>query len=54
MQSLAGLAAVLQKFTVSPAPSSRREVEVDHAQNVVQSIKGGLPVIITRRKNKTT
>ncbi|KAJ0180087.1 hypothetical protein K1T71_004678 [Dendrolimus kikuchii] len=50
MQSLAGLAAVLQKFTVEPAPSTKRNVEVDHTHNVVQGIKGGLPLILKLRK----
>ncbi|KAJ0180086.1 hypothetical protein K1T71_004677 [Dendrolimus kikuchii] len=54
MQSLAGLAAILQKFTVEPAPCTRREIEVEHRSNVVQGIIGGLPLKLKLRKTKVT
>ncbi|XP_072940882.1 cytochrome P450 6B6-like [Epargyreus clarus] len=40
IQSIAALAAVLQKFTVEPCATTLREVNLDHAQNIVQGIKG--------------
>ncbi|PZC83862.1 hypothetical protein B5X24_HaOG200099 [Helicoverpa armigera] len=49
MQSLAGLAAVLHKFSVEPAPTTKRYPEVNHGSNTVQSIKGGLPLKLTLR-----
>ncbi|KOB64846.1 Cytochrome P450 [Operophtera brumata] len=50
MQSLAGLAALMQKFSVEPAASTRRVPEVDHKSNVIQGLKGGLPMKLTMRK----
>ncbi|XP_061720091.1 cytochrome P450 6B6-like [Cydia pomonella] len=50
MQSLAGLAAVLSKFTVSPAPESVRRPKVEPKSGVVQTIKGGLPLMFKERK----
>ncbi|KAI5645230.1 cytochrome p450 domain-containing protein [Phthorimaea operculella] len=49
MQSLAGLAAILQKFTVEPAENTVREITVKHTSNVVQSVEGGLPLRFTPR-----
>ncbi|CAH2075053.1 unnamed protein product, partial [Iphiclides podalirius] len=40
MQSLAGLAAVLQKFTVKPSKDTKRELEINHKMNVVQGVIG--------------
>ncbi|XP_026729912.1 cytochrome P450 6B5-like [Trichoplusia ni] len=54
MQSLAGLAAVLHKFSVEPAPNTQRYPELDHGSNVVQSIKGGLPLKLTLRNKAVT
>nr|ULR85507.1 cytochrome P450 [Spodoptera frugiperda] len=51
MQSLAGLAAVLHKFSVEPASNTKRHLEVNHGSNTVQSIKGGLPLKL-RLKSK--
>ncbi|XP_028026531.1 cytochrome P450 6B2-like [Bombyx mandarina] len=49
MQSLAGLAAVLSKFTVKPAPSTKRHPVVEPKSSVVQSIKDGLPLLFIER-----
>ncbi|XP_059047416.1 cytochrome P450 6B5-like [Achroia grisella] len=49
MQSLAGLAAILSKFTVVPAPESKEHPETDHTANFVQAIKGGLPLLFKER-----
>ncbi|XP_026729654.1 cytochrome P450 6B5-like [Trichoplusia ni] len=54
MQSLAGLAAVLHKFSVEPASKTQRYPEVNHRSNTVQSIKGGLPLKLTLRNKKKT
>ncbi|XP_059044996.1 cytochrome P450 6B6-like [Achroia grisella] len=51
MQSLAGLAAILSQFSVKPAPESKRQPTVDPTSHVVQSIKGGLPLLFCERKN---
>ncbi|XP_063532700.1 cytochrome P450 6B1-like [Cydia strobilella] len=50
MQSLAGLAAVLQVCSVAPAPTTRRVPPVDSASNVVQAVRGGLPLQLTVRQ----
>ncbi|KAL0821374.1 hypothetical protein ABMA28_005962 [Loxostege sticticalis] len=50
MQSLAGLAAVLSKFTVEPAPETLRHPPVYAPAVVVQSIQGGLPLLFKQRK----
>ncbi|XP_050350235.1 cytochrome P450 6B6-like isoform X1 [Nymphalis io] len=50
MQSLAGLAAVLSRFTVRPAPSTLRHPIVNPTSGVVQTIKGGLPLLFRERK----
>ncbi|XP_072940503.1 cytochrome P450 6B7-like [Epargyreus clarus] len=52
MQSLAGLAALLQKFTVEPCAATQREIKVDHKQNVVQGVVGGMPLKLRLRKPK--
>lgn len=49
MQSLAGLAAILQKFRVEPSKSSVQHPKVLATSNVVQSIKHGLPLRIVKR-----
>ncbi|GBP59922.1 Cytochrome P450 6B2 [Eumeta japonica] len=49
MQSLAGLAALLHKFSVEPASSSLRHPVSDPSATITQSIKGGLPLRITAR-----
>ncbi|KAM3961509.1 cytochrome P450 6B7-like [Aphomia sociella] len=53
MQSLAGLAAVLSQFSIEPAPETKRYPTVDHSSHVVQSIKGGLPLLFRERKGVT-
>ncbi|XP_075970234.1 cytochrome P450 6B6-like [Anticarsia gemmatalis] len=54
MQSLAGLAALLHKFSVEPSESTKRELQVNPLSNTVQSVKGGLPLKMKLRKNKTS
>ncbi|XP_038217376.1 cytochrome P450 6B2-like [Zerene cesonia] len=49
IQSMAGLAAILSKCSVVPAPESRREPLISPIPNVVQSLQGGLPLILKRR-----
>ncbi|XP_013192036.1 cytochrome P450 6B7 [Amyelois transitella] len=49
MQSLAGLAAVLAKFTVKPAPASQRRPPVDPRGGIVQIVKDGIPLIFEER-----
>ncbi|XP_026753946.2 cytochrome P450 6B7-like [Galleria mellonella] len=51
MQSLAGLAAILSRFSVAPAPETKRYPIVDPSSHVVQSIKGGLPLLFNERKD---
>ncbi|KPJ15944.1 Cytochrome P450 6B6 [Papilio machaon] len=51
MQSLAGLAAVLHKFTVEPSHKTQRDLKVNHWMNVVQGVVGGIPLKLTLRKN---
>ncbi|XP_013186352.1 cytochrome P450 6B2 [Amyelois transitella] len=50
MQSLAGLAAILSKFEVKPAPESKRHPEIDPLSEIVQGVIGGLPLIFEERK----
>ncbi|KAL0884223.1 hypothetical protein ABMA27_016221 [Loxostege sticticalis] len=51
MQSLAGLAAILSRFTVEPAPESKRHVEVNPRSQIVQAVKGdSLPLMFRERK----
>lgn len=50
MQSLAGLAAILARFSVRPAPSTIRRPLVDPNSGIVQAVKGGLPLIFIERK----
>ncbi|XP_063630138.1 cytochrome P450 6B2-like [Cydia splendana] len=54
MQSLAGLAAVLSRFTVEPAPNSKRNATIDPKSNITQGVVGGLPLIFKERKNFQT
>ncbi|VVC92836.1 unnamed protein product [Leptidea sinapis] len=49
MQSLAGLAALLQRFTVVPSSLTPTELPVNPWMNVVQSVKGGVPVKLKLR-----
>ncbi|CAG9560427.1 unnamed protein product [Danaus chrysippus] len=50
LQSLAGLAAVLSRFSVHPAPEAPRKPVVDPRSNLVQVVRKGLPLIFTVRK----
>nr|AHW57303.1 CYP6AB50 [Chilo suppressalis] len=50
MQSMAGLAAILSKFTVEPAPETVRYPQISPKSNIIQSITGGLPLMFRERK----
>lgn len=50
MQSLAGLAAVLSRFSVTPAPNTLRKPTVEPKSGIVQVIKGGLPLMFHERQ----
>ncbi|KAI5644051.1 cytochrome p450 domain-containing protein [Phthorimaea operculella] len=50
MQSQAGLAAVLSKFSVEPSPKTIRNPPLEPRVDVTQCIKGGLPLIFRERK----
>ncbi|XP_013134364.1 PREDICTED: cytochrome P450 6B6-like [Papilio polytes] len=50
MQSLAGLAALLHKFTVEPSQHTQRDLKVNHWSNIVQGVIGGIPLKLTPRK----
>ncbi|KAL0870367.1 hypothetical protein ABMA27_005377 [Loxostege sticticalis] len=45
MQSLAGLAALLSKFDVEPAPGSKRDLLVKPQFDIVQTVEGGIPLL---------
>ncbi|XP_059062686.1 probable cytochrome P450 6a18, partial [Achroia grisella] len=49
MQAMAGLAAVLSKFTVKPAPESRLQPIIDPKSEIVQGVEGGLPLMFYKR-----
>ena len=49
MQSLAGLAAILSRFTVEPAPETKRYPTVNPRSGFVQTIKAGLPLLFRKR-----
>ncbi|XP_013192037.1 cytochrome P450 6B7 [Amyelois transitella] len=49
MQSVAGLAALLARATVAPAPSSKRELQQDPTTSIVQNVIGGIPLQFTQR-----
>ncbi|CAG4934047.1 unnamed protein product [Colias eurytheme] len=48
-QSIAGLAAILSKCSVTPAPNTRRDPLISPLPNIVQSITGGLPLVLKKR-----
>ncbi|OWR51057.1 CYP6AB4 protein [Danaus plexippus plexippus] len=50
LQSLAGLAVVLSRFSVHPVPEAPRKPFVDPRSNIVQVIRKGLPLTFTVRK----
>ncbi|XP_068627886.1 cytochrome P450 6B6-like [Battus philenor] len=49
MQSLAGLAAVLSRYSLEPAPQTLRHPVVDTTSSLVQNIRGGLPLLFRQR-----
>ncbi|XP_059062680.1 cytochrome P450 6B6-like [Achroia grisella] len=52
MQTMAGVAAILSKFTVKPAPESRRIPIIDPMSEIAQGIVGGLPLMFYVRNEK--
>lgn len=54
MQSMAGLAAVLQKFTVEPVACSLKEPLPEPTGIVSEGFIGGLPLKIRRREKSKT
>ncbi|CAG9788226.1 unnamed protein product [Diatraea saccharalis] len=50
MQSLAGLAAILSKFTVQPGPETKKHLTVEPKFDIVQNIEGGLPLMFIERR----
>lgn len=51
MQSLAGLAALLQKFSVEPSEKTRRKLKINPRLNVVQGVIDGIPLkLVSRNK----
>nr|AKR18891.1 CYP6AN20 protein [Phyllonorycter ringoniella] len=49
MQSLAGLAAMLHKYSFEPSKSTKLHLEPDPWSNVVQAVIGGVPLKINKR-----
>ncbi|KAM3960456.1 cytochrome P450 6B7-like [Aphomia sociella] len=49
MQSVAGLATILARFSVEPASETRKELISDPKSNIVQNIVGGIPLIFRER-----
>ncbi|XP_050342330.1 uncharacterized protein LOC126768348 [Nymphalis io] len=49
MQSLAGLAALLHKFSVEPSKDTHRRLQINHRLHVVQGVKGGIPLKLKLR-----
>ncbi|CAH2107641.1 unnamed protein product [Euphydryas editha] len=49
MQSLAGLAALLHKFSVEPSGKTRRKLRINPRLNVVQGVIDGLPLKLVPR-----
>ncbi|CAK1580736.1 unnamed protein product [Parnassius mnemosyne] len=52
MQSLAGLAAVLSCCSVEPGPTTIRNPKIDPKSRIVQTIKGGIPLVFRKRHVK--
>ncbi|XP_046960493.1 cytochrome P450 6B5-like [Vanessa cardui] len=50
MQSLAGLAAVLHKFSVVPSEKSKRKLIMNPRLNVIQGVLDGIPLKLELRK----
>ncbi|XP_041983149.1 cytochrome P450 6B2-like [Aricia agestis] len=49
MQSMAGVAAILSRFTLTPSKNSTPVPRVDPKSLIVQNIAGGLPLILSKR-----
>lgn len=54
MQSLAGLAAILSRFTVEPAPESTRHPAYDPLSEITLMVKGQLPLLLKKRSDTVT
>ncbi|XP_038215260.1 cytochrome P450 6B6-like [Zerene cesonia] len=52
LQSMAGVAAILRKFNVVPAPTSKKELKINRNIHHVQIVDGGLPVKLIARADK--
>ncbi|CAH2107640.1 unnamed protein product [Euphydryas editha] len=50
MQSIAGLAAVLHKFTVEPSEKSVRKIKMNPRLNIVQGVLNGIPLRLKLRE----
>ncbi|CAH2249528.1 jg18770 [Pararge aegeria aegeria] len=50
MQTMAGVAAILKNFNVTPSRNSLRRPRIDPKSIIVQSIIGGLPLALTQRQ----
>lgn len=49
MQSMVGLAALLQKFKVEPGATSKKEYQIKRDMYLLQAIEGGLPIRLAPR-----
>ncbi|XP_050679907.1 cytochrome P450 6B5-like [Leptidea sinapis] len=50
VETMAGLAAILRKFTVEPSPLSTRDIVRRKTSYLVQAVEGGLPCRLTLRE----
>ncbi|KAI5646475.1 cytochrome p450 domain-containing protein [Phthorimaea operculella] len=50
MQSTAGLAAVLSRYTVVPSQSTVKELKIDPTSTIAQKVLGGVPLQLVARK----
>ena len=49
MQSLAGLAALLQRFSVEPSNKTPRRLKINPHHNVIQGVVDGIPLKLKMR-----
>ncbi|XP_026749604.2 cytochrome P450 6B5 [Galleria mellonella] len=54
IQALAGLAAILSRFTVEPAPESTRHPAYDPLSEITLMVKGQLPLLLKKRSDTVT
>ncbi|KAL0870364.1 hypothetical protein ABMA27_005374 [Loxostege sticticalis] len=50
MQSIAGMAAILSKFDVEPAPGTTKEIKLEGKLDITQNVVGGIPLLLRERK----